>query len=128
MSFESQLVGGARMSTVSRGDYVWGVSVVVLVVSFFIFAVAGWPGDPNSCINDKPNSCYCEAFNRSEVIRGAPGIRQPVNTLFNLYAIFTSLIVAVRVHFDRKISYSPNLMRSQSLVPDVYIFAVLFLG
>jgi len=123
------------MSSVSRGDYVWGVSLVVILGAFLIFVAAGWPDDPNDCIYKHPNKCFCEAFNRIDVIRGSPGVRQPVNTWFNLYAIFTSLIVAVRVHYDRKslsqfgdVATSPNLMRSQSFVPDMYIFAVLFLG
>ncbi|MER0203690.1 MAG: hypothetical protein DU480_07475 [Nitrosomonas sp.] len=114
-----------------RGFIVWGVSVVILLGSFFIFVATGWPGAEDSCVNKHPDECYCEAFSLEDVKNGAPGIRQPVNTLFNLYALVTSLLVAFFVYADRKTfgaNSAPNLMRSQTWVPDLYIFAVLFLG
>lgn len=117
--------------TIYRGFIVWGVSVAILLGAFFIFVATGWPGIEDSCVNEVPNGCYCEAFVQEDVINGAPGIRQPVNTLFNLYALVTSLLVASFVYADRKTfstSPAPNLMRSQTWVPDLYIFAVLFLG
>jgi len=111
-----------------RGFIVWGVAALVILVAFIGFAVAGWPGDVDSCFNDSPNTCFCEAFEPDEVSAGAPGIRQPVNTLFNLYSILTSLLVAVFVFLDRKAGPATNVMRSSSAIPDLYIFAVLFLG
>jgi len=112
-----------------RGFIVWGAGIVLVLGAFLIFVAAGWPGAENNCVHDKPNSCYCEAFNSSDVVKGAPGVRQPVNTWFNLYSIVTSLVIALVVYSDRKSGDSTNLIRrSDSLVPDLYIFAVLFLG
>jgi hypothetical protein len=124
-----------------RGFIVWGVGIVVVLGSFLIFVAAGWPGEENCCIYDpntknpckdrvldKHNSCYCEAFNPAEAKSGAPGVRQPVNTWFNLYSILTSLLVAVVVYFDRQSGNASNPMRSDSWLPDLYIFALLFLG
>lgn len=114
-----------------RGFIVWGISVAVLMGAFFIFTATGWPGSEDSCIHESPHECFCEAFILEEAISGAPGIRQPVNTLSNLYALVTSLLVAFFVYYDRKTfgtSTPPNLIRSQTWVPDLYIFAVLFLG
>ena len=116
----------------NRGFIVWGISIVVILLAFSFFAIGiGWKGAPDECVDDNPNTCFCEEFNLSQVRSGARGIRQPVNTLFNLYAIFTSLIVAFFVYGDRKkftSNNAPNLIRSKTLVPDLYIFAVLFLG
>jgi hypothetical protein len=113
-----------------RGFIVWGAGIVLVLGAFLIFVAAGWPGAENSCVHDKPNnSCYCEAFNLNDVVKGAPGVRQQVNTWFNLYSIFTSFLVALFVYLDRKSGDSSNLIRrSDSLIPDLYIFAVLFLG
>ena len=115
-----------------RGFIVLGVSTAVLLVVFLIFVAVGWGKDPNSCIDEKPHDgCFCEHYDRADVLKGAPGVRQPVNTWFNLYAIITASIVAFVVYFDRKKlgSGTPqNLMSSGTLIPDVYIFAVLFLG
>ena len=116
---------------VYRGFVVWGAGIVIVLGVFLIFVAVGWPGGPDDCIYDTPDTCFCEAFVAAEVEAGAPGVRQPVNTWFNLYAIVTSFIVALFVYFDRKAFGSgsaPNLMRSSTGVPDLYIFAVLFLG
>lgn len=99
--------------------------------AFLYFVFAGWPGQPSDCVYQTPDSCYCEAFELADVEAGAPGTRQPVNTWFNLYALITSLIVAVFVYRDRgKLTGEApvNMMRSESAIPDLYIFAVLFLG
>ena len=114
-----------------RGFIVWGVGIVVILGLFLIFVAAGWPGTPNDCIYDRPDTCFCERFDPRQVEAGAPGVRQPVNTWFNLYSILTSLAVALVVYFDRKSSGSGrarNVIRSSTAVPDLYIFAVLFLG
>ena len=58
-------------------------------------------------------------------------MRQPVNTWFNLYALGTSLLVALLVYRDREAwpaGDAPNPMRSTSGIPDLYVFAVQFLG
>jgi hypothetical protein len=113
---------------VYRGFIVWAGGIVLVLGTFLIFVAAGWPGEKNSCMNDRPNSCYCEAFNTHDAISGAPGVRQPVNTWFNLYSILTSLLVAVVVYIDRRNGTGGNPMRSDSWYPDIYIFAVQFLG
>ncbi len=117
--------------SIYRGFIVWASGIVIILGLFLIFVAAGWPGKENNCINDTPDSCFCEAFDRAEVMAGASGVRQPVNTWFNLYAILSSFVVALLVYFDRKVfraTTAPNLMRSNTVVPDLYIFAVLFLG
>jgi hypothetical protein len=136
----------------SRGFIVWGSGIIVVLGLFLIFVADGWPGNPNSCIPEKalnlpvppPNAtaarrqyvdttvkesnCYCEEFWVPDVKTGASGVRQPVNTWFNLYAIFTSLIVAVWVHRDRKRDLGTTPIQTHLWLPDLYIFVVLFLG
>jgi hypothetical protein len=58
-----------------RGFVVWGIGIVLLLTTFLIFVLVGWPGVPNSCIFDRPNSCYCEAFNQADVVSGMGGKR-----------------------------------------------------
>jgi len=140
-----------------RGFAIWAAGIVLVLGSFLIFVAAGWPGSVNSCVwgTDTPpqqvppaphaslqvqrayqlalkkvpadNSCYCEAFSVTDAIAGKPGVRQKVNTWFNLYAILTSLVVAIGVYVARSNGAS-NLIGSRTWVPDAYIFAVLFLG
>ncbi len=114
-----------------RGFIVWAAGIVIILGLFLVFVNVGWPGQPDSCTLETPNTCYCEGFNAADVIAGAPGVRQPVNTWFNLYAIVSSFLVAAVVYFDRKAlgtGQPKNLIRSKTAVPDLYIFAVLFLG
>lgn len=114
-----------------RGFIVWGAGTIVVLGLFMIFVAVGWPGEPDGCIYQDPNTCYCESFDMTAVEQGAPGVRQPVNTWFNLYSLLTSFIVAAFVYRDRKrlrLGTAPNLIRSRTGVPDLYIFAVLFLG
>lgn len=75
----------------------------------------------------KNNSCYCEDFSIPDAVSGASGVRQKVNTWFNLYSIATSFVIALWVYFARR-DGSSKLIGSRSLIPDMYIFAVLFLG
>lgn len=112
-----------------RGFLVWGIGTVVVLGAFLIFFFSGWPGHPNECVTKHPDTCYCEAFDISMI--GAPHARQKANTWWNLYAIGTSFLVALFVFFDRReFRWEPtsNLIRSGGWVPDLYIFAVLFLG
>jgi hypothetical protein len=51
-----------------------------------------------------------------------------VNTWFNLYSIATAFVVAMVVYFDRKAGSTSPPIKSDSWIPDLYIFAVLFLG
>ncbi|HKQ78745.1 MAG TPA: ceramidase domain-containing protein [Blastocatellia bacterium] len=114
-----------------RGFWVWGIGITLILGAFMVFVLAGWPGEANGCIKPagrQPDSCYCEQFDRAAILRNDGGVRQPVNTWFNLYSIFTSLLVAYFVYLDRARAKTLNPIRSMSWIPDLYIFAVLFLG
>ena len=112
---------------VHRSFIVWGVSAAVLLLVFSIFVLAGWPGQPDRCVTDTPDTCYCEAFVAADI--GQLGVRQKLNTWFNLYAIFSSGLVALVVFLDRRRGTdSRNLMRADTAVADLYVFVVLFLG
>jgi hypothetical protein len=124
---------------VCRGFIVWAAGIVLVLGVFLIFVAAGWPGAPDPCTrinaqgvqvvksDEPPDTCYCEHFDVNDVFRGRPGVRQPVNTWSNLY--LTSFLVAWQVWSDRKNNRDGNAMkRTASWLPDIYIFAVLFLG
>jgi hypothetical protein len=115
-----------------RGFIVLGGGIVVVLGLFFLFMALGWPGGgPDQCTQHTPNTCYCEAYNYAQVAQHTPGVRQKVNTWFNLYSIATALLVAIFICIDRDRfgeGGSTNLIRSNSFEPDLYIFAVLFLG
>lgn len=114
-----------------RGFWVWGIGITAILGAFLIFVLAGWPGEANNCINPtngNPDSCYCEEFDRAAILRNDGGVRQPVNTWFNLYSILTSFLVAYFVYRDRANGIVRNPITSGSWIPDLYIFAVLFLG
>jgi hypothetical protein len=137
-----------------RGFVVWGVGMFAVLIPFLIFVSVGWPAHPDRCTNivnhvqveatkkvdgvtvpdpKHPDTCYCEAFSVEKVDSGAKGIRQPVNTLSNIYAIFSSLVLVFLIRRDRAkamvYTVSKNLFHDpDSWVPEVYVFAVLFLG
>lgn len=114
-----------------RGLLVYFIASGVILGAFLIFALAGWPGEPSSCIDSDPNGCFCEAFEADDIKQNKPGLRQPANTLSNLYALGTALIVALFLKSDRKTfagRTAPNIMKSSSWIADLYLFAVLFLG
>jgi len=114
-----------------RAPLVWLIATVSLLALFLLFVAIGWPGEPDSCTVDSPNTCYCEAYDLAEIEANMPGVRQPANTWFNLYSIFTAALVVPFLSKDRKTfkgRTAPNLMRSDSWIPDIYLFAVLFLG
>jgi hypothetical protein len=117
-----------------RGFWVWGIGTVAVLLPFLIFVAAGWPGDVNGCTKattyhpPQPNTCYCEAFDKKAAEGHGGGVRQPVNTWFNLYSILKSFLVALFVYFDRDAGGGSSPIRTDSLYPDIYIFAVLFLG
>lgn len=109
-----------------RPWFVYAIGSAVLLGAIFVFAaITGWPARPDGCVPDK---CYCEAFDLADVLAGRRGLRQPVNTLSNLYALVTAAIVAWQVQKDRSGWSSPNTMSSTSPIADAYVFAVLFLG
>ena len=115
--------------TAYRSFIVLAAGTVLVLLPFLIFVAAGWPGDHDSCMNTAVNTCYCEAFDPADVIAHASGVRQPVNTWFNLYSILTAGLVALVMFLDRKDGPTgENVMRSNNLIADLYVFAVLFLG
>lgn len=120
-----------------KGFFVYILGAFILLVAFLIFRDIGWGGAYDECLDEKPNGCFCEEFKRDDVIKDKPGVRQGVNTWSNLYALITSLIVAYVLYTDRKkytadyapdMDNSPNVIGSSSWKPDLYVFAVLFLG
>lgn len=137
-----------------RGFFVWGGGILLVLIPFFLFVGLGWPAHPDSCTNinddgkqvipyiagtttpdvDHPDTCYCEAFKVDDVVAGAPGVRQPVNTFSNFYAIFTSLGLVLMIRRDRKkvmdgeAELKNAFWSSDSWLPEVYVFAALFLG
>ncbi|HEY3704519.1 MAG TPA: hypothetical protein VGL22_05620, partial [Terracidiphilus sp.] len=76
----------------------------------------------------KDNTCYCEAFSVPDAALGPPGVRQKINTWFNLYSILTAFLIALGVYYSRSDGSSSKLIENDSLMPDTYIFAALFLG
>lgn len=118
-----------------RSILVWACGVLFILGAFLGFVATGWPGGKDTCIPDDPaeaNTCFCEAFDRADVEANRPGVRQPVNTWFNLYAIITSLLVAIVLVLDRlaigPTGIGPNVMKSNNPIADLYVFAVQFLG
>jgi hypothetical protein len=136
-----------------RGFFVWGGGMLAILLPFFLFVALGWPAHPDSCTNihdgrqvipfiegtttpdiQHPDSCYCEAFKVEDVVQGKGGVRQPTNTFSNFYAIFTSLGLVLWIRRDRtKVLNEGAEVKNafwsvQSWLPEVYIFAVLFLG
>ena len=114
----------------NRALIVWAAGTAVVLGAFLVFVLGGWPGAADGCLASTPNGCFCEAFDPADVAAGAAGVRQPVNTWFNLYALITSRVVALAVSSDRRklAGPPPNLMKSATLVPDLLVFAILFLG
>jgi hypothetical protein len=133
-----------------RGYFVWGISTLLICGALVIWSMAGWPPNPDSCTNIDPDThvqvlkkidgtdypdivhpdtCYCEAFRVEDVVSGKPGIRQWTNTLSNVYAIVTSLILVGLIARAREKRRFTNLFDDpDSWVPELYVFAVLFLG
>lgn len=113
-------------NAIPRSLMVWGLSLIVILGAFLFFAYGiGWPTTPDRCVS---HGCYCEHFNLADVLAGAKGVRQPVNSWSNLYAIGTSLFVAWRMARDRRGPVAPNVISSANPIADLYVFVVLFLG
>ena len=80
---------------------VYAASILLVVVPFSYFVLAGWGNDPNSCLDGGPDACFCERVDVAAVINSEPGVRQPANTWSNLYALFTALVVVLGLIRDR---------------------------
>ena len=107
--------------------YVVGTFVLLGQIIFLAYGT-GWPATPDACLTIPGGDCYCEYFDPHDAEIGAKGVRQPVNTWSNLYALFTAAFVAWRIMSDRKEAKPYNVMRSNSPIADGAVFAVLFLG
>lgn len=112
----------------SRSVAIYLVGAAAVLVPFLAFVLLGWPGAADVCTCSVPNGCYCEGFSLADAQSHRGGVRQPVNTWSNLYALVTALIVALRVQADRRTGAQSNLIRSTARIPDLYVFVVLFLG
>lgn len=111
---------------IPRSLIVWALSLLFIMGPFLFFAYGiGWPTTPDQCA---AHGCYCEHFELADVLGGATGVRQPVNTWSNLYAIGTSLFVAWQMARDRRAPIAPNAISSADPIADLYVFVVLFLG
>ncbi len=112
-----------------RAGVWWLGATIVLMGALLLFAYAiGWPTTQDSCVT-ADGGCYCEAFSLDDVHNRVKGIRQPVNTWSNLYAIGTSLFIAILMGWDRsRTAITSNVMKSSWWVADAYVVAVLFLG
>lgn len=105
----------------------WISAALALMGLFMLFSVdIGWPTVPDSCVAE--NHCYCENFDASLIVRGATGVRQPVNTWSNLYVFLTVPIIAFMISRDRHIGKPINQMQSNDFFPDLYTVVALFLG
>ena len=132
-----------------RGFFVWSGGALLILIPFFLFAILGWPAHPDSCTNIntagqqvpkyedgvlQPDTCYCEHFEVQDVVDGKPGIRQKINTYSNFYALFTSLGLVFLIRRDRKkvleegAEQKNNFWNSDTWIPELYVFAALFLG
>jgi hypothetical protein len=116
-------------SPVYRPWIIYVVGIVLLLGEIIFLAYGtGWPATPDACLTIPDGDCYCEAFSHADVLAGAKGVRQPVNTWSNLYALFTAGWVACRIMRDRQQGNAYNVMRSNSPIADAAVFTVLFLG
>jgi len=84
------------------------------------FALAGWPGEVNGCV--ERGTCFCEAF------RPGP-VRQPANTFSNLG--FMAAALGIALHSQRARRRTPgrrNPMTTTVGYPALYAATVAFLG
>lgn len=109
-----------------RSYWVLAIAAPAVLLPFLMFVWLGWPGGADSCTLTNPDGCFCEAFDPGAVHTGAGGVRQPSNTWFNLYALATAAVIAVQVAADRR--RSSRAVFAPGVIPDVYVFVVLFLG
>ncbi len=122
----------------AREFWVFIVFTLSVLLLFFIFVAVGWPGgddrsnwDP--CVTDtsdgNENSCYCEAIEPDQI--GTPfHVQQPFNTWSNLYSVLLGGILAGLMYHYRKTQSSrdANRMRSDTVIPLIYLCVVVFLG
>ncbi len=103
----------------------WGLAAFAIFLAIFLtLAARGWPGAPDSCVSDVPNTCYCENF-----VRPGALIKQPANTWSNLGFVGVGLLLLWRIGSDRS---SPavrnNPMTTATHFASGYAAVALFLG
>jgi hypothetical protein len=77
-------------------EFWWGLGGFGLfLVVFFVLAALGWPGAPDSCLADVPNTCWCEAIQTGALVK------QPTNTWSNLGFVVSGLLILWQVGGDR---------------------------
>jgi hypothetical protein len=108
----------------SRREFWWGLAgFAVLLIIFFALAALGWPGNPDSCLADVPNTCWCEAIHTGELVK------QPTNTWSNLGFVVAGLLILWQVGRDRD---QPPVLSNPMTTSTAYAVAlgavVLFLG
>lgn len=107
----------------------WGGGfTLVFCLIFFSFVLFGWPGDHNACIDEEPNTCFCEEVVKADI--GKPGIRQPFNTLSNFYVLATGTLVGIFMAYFRKrgVTQPNNRMQTTKFYPIMYLILLLYLG
>jgi hypothetical protein len=86
------------------------------------FALAGWPGEPNGCL--ETFGCFCEA--------PRPGlVRQPANTISNVGFIATGLAIAAEAGRRRARGWTPSAGDppvARGLLPGLCAVVVALLG
>jgi hypothetical protein len=113
-------------ATFNKYRELWGglAAVVLALVLFFIPAALGWPGTPDSCTTDVPNTCYCENF-----VRPGEWVKQPANTWSNLGFITVGLLILWQIGNDRATpATQPNPMITATAYALGYAAVALFLG
>jgi hypothetical protein len=102
---------------VSREVATTAAVVAASIVFCTAFALAGWPGAPNTCVVQ--GDCYCEA-------RRLGPVAQPANTWSLLGFVLAGLWIARRSHRDR--SQTPPPFLRDRLYPTIYASSVAFMG
>lgn len=125
-----------------------GIFTLVVLVVFIGFVIGGWPGEPDECIpkadlnktSSATHTCYCEPFSPQDVAKHKAGIRQPFNTLSNLYAIVSGGFLAYFAFTQRRKKETDHVHRDtadhnrfrnsgySNFYPIFYMLVVIFLG
>ena len=107
-------------------EFAWGLTAVgVFMLLFLVFALAGWPGPVDSCVLDRPNTCFCEAFSPPGLLQ----IKQPINTFTNLSYIVVGLLILWSLGDARAAGTSGgNPMRAPGALAVTYGALTIFLG
>jgi len=105
----------------SRYAELWitAAAVCAALAVLLAFALAGWPGAPNGCL--ERGTCFCEAPR-------AGLVRQPANTLSNLGFVAVGLAVATARGVARARGGGANPLTSRRLVSTLAALVIALLG